>query len=78
MGHESVGRGAVPVILSWFEEDAIAGPDDLDRAAAALAATDSLQDVDRLAVGVRVPGRSGAGGRSGRLRLAVGRVLSLQ
>jgi hypothetical protein len=77
MGHESVGRGAVPVILSWFEEDAIAGPDDLDWAAA-LAATDSLQDVDRLAVGVRVPGRSGAGGRSGRLRLAVGRVLSLQ
>jgi hypothetical protein len=29
VGDESVGRGAVPAILSWLEEDAIAGPDDL-------------------------------------------------
>src|SRR3954454_20765188 len=35
--HEAVRGGAVPVVLAGFEEDAIAGPDDLNRAAFALA-----------------------------------------
>ena len=50
VGHESVGRGAVPVIPSWLGEAAIAVADDLNRAAAALAAADPVEDVDRLAV----------------------------
>ena len=37
MGHEPVGCCAVPVLLARLEEDAVAGTDDLDRAAAALA-----------------------------------------
>src|SRR5712691_1823878 len=58
VGHEA-GRGrAVPVILARLEEDAVAGPDHLDRPAAALCEADALRDVDRLAVRVRVPGRS--------------------
>ena len=50
VGHESVGCGAVPVILSWLEEAAVAVADDLNRAAAALAAADPVEDLDRLAV----------------------------
>ena len=61
MGHEAVGRGAVPVVLAGLEEHAVAGADLLDRAAFALAATDALGDEDRLADGwvcqaVRAPG----------------------
>jgi hypothetical protein len=37
VGHEAVGCGAMPVLLGGLEEDAIAGPDYLDRAAAPLA-----------------------------------------
>src|SRR5512132_332225 len=55
MDHEAVGGGAVPVVLVGLEEDAVAGTDDLDRAAAALAEPDALRDVDRLAKRVRVP-----------------------
>src|SRR3954447_16216617 len=42
VGHEVVGGGAVPVVLAPLEEDAVAGPDDLDAAARALAAPDAL------------------------------------
>ena len=69
--------GAVPVLLARLEEDAVAGPDQLDRAAAALAEADALGDPDRLAVRVRVPGgartrgemNAVALGRAGRQRL---------
>jgi hypothetical protein len=62
VGHEAVGSCAVPVILSGLEEHAVAGVDDLDLSAAALAEPDALGDVDGLAVGVGVPGGAGAGG----------------
>ena len=61
VGHEAVRGGAVPVILAGLEEDAVAGADDLDRAAAALAAADALGDVDGLAEGMGVPRGPGAG-----------------
>ena len=61
MSHEPGRSGAVPVLLARLEEDAIARPDDLDRAAAPLRVTDSLGDPDRLAVRVGVPGGAGAG-----------------
>src|SRR3989442_972914 len=60
VGHEPARGGAVPVVLAGLEEDAVAGADDFDRAAPALRAADALGDVDRLAVGVGVPGRPGA------------------
>src|SRR3954470_11796771 len=62
VGHEPVGGGAVPVVLAGLEVHAIAGLDDLDRPAFALAAADALGDEDRLAVRVRMPGGPGAGG----------------
>src|SRR3954453_19931125 len=62
VSHEAVGRGAVPVVLAGLEEDAVAGADDLDRSALALAEADALGDEDRLAVRVRVP----CGARAGR------------
>jgi hypothetical protein len=37
VGHEPGGGGAVPVVFVWLEEDAVAGADHLDRAAAPLA-----------------------------------------
>src|SRR5439155_18442068 len=55
VGHEAVRCGAVPVLFAGLEEDAVTGADDLERTAAALRATDALEDVDRLAVGVGVP-----------------------
>src|SRR3954454_10410632 len=62
MGHEAVGRGAVPVVLAGLEIDAVARADDLDRAALSLAQPHSLGDEDRLPEGVGVPGGAGAGG----------------
>jgi hypothetical protein len=47
--------------LARFEEDAVSGADHLDRRAAALAVADALEDVDRLAVRVGVPGGARAG-----------------
>src|SRR3954470_4315023 len=44
--HEAVGRRAVPVVLARLEEDAIAGPDLLDRPTLALAEADALRDED--------------------------------
>src|SRR5437763_14059389 len=55
MGHEAVRSRAVPVLLARLEEDAVAWADHLDRAAAPLAEADAFEDVDRLAVRVRVP-----------------------
>src|SRR3954451_8408510 len=60
--HQPRGRGAVPVVLARLEEDAVAGADDLDRAAFTLAQADALGDPDRLAVRVDVP----RGARAGR------------
>src|SRR5918999_5120707 len=62
VGHEAVRGGAVLVVLTRLEEHAVAGADHLDLSAAALAEADSLGDVDGLAVGVGVPGGSGARG----------------
>src|SRR4051794_10355957 len=58
--HEAIRGGAVPVVLSRLEEDAVAGADDLDGAALALAEPDALGDEDRLAVRMGVPGGAGA------------------
>src|SRR3954467_1128605 len=55
--HEAVGRRAVPVVLAGLEEDAVAGPDDLDRAAFALTEAGTLGDIDGLAVRMGVPRR---------------------
>jgi hypothetical protein len=74
--HEAVRGGAVPVVLAGLEEDAVAGADDFDRPACALAESGALGDVDGLAVWVGVPGGPGAGGevhRGGReLEVACG------
>src|SRR5215218_8756921 len=59
--HEAIRCGAVPVVLARLEVDAVAGADDLDRAALALTEPDALRDEDRLAVRVRVPCGPGAG-----------------
>src|ERR671938_1470316 len=59
--HEPVGRRPVPVVLTGLEVHAVAGADLLDRRALALAQADALGDVDRLAVGVGVPGGTRAG-----------------
>jgi hypothetical protein len=37
VGHEALGGGAVPVVLVGLEEDAVAGADNLDLSAPALA-----------------------------------------
>ena len=59
--HEAVRRGAMPVLLAGLEEDAVAGPDHLDRPAFALAEADALGDPDRLAARMGVPGGARAG-----------------
>src|SRR4051794_19334557 len=59
--HEAVACGAVPVFLVGFEQDAVAGVDDFDGPAAALAQADAFGDEDGLAEGVAVPVGSGAG-----------------
>ena len=59
---KAVGRGAVPVVLAGLKEHAVAGPDDLDRAAFALAEADALGDEDRLG---RVGGCATRSGRQG-------------
>jgi hypothetical protein len=61
MDHQSVGGGAVPVLLVGLDVDAVAGLDDLDGAAAALAQADALGDEQALSEGwrcqaVRAPG----------------------
>src|SRR3954453_13651339 len=61
VGHEAVRGGAVPVVLTGLEEHAVAGTDDLDGAALALAEADALGDEDRLAMRVGVPGGARAG-----------------
>ena len=58
MRHQAVWRDAVPVHLARLEENAISGPDLLDRAAQSLAAPDALGDVNGLAVWVGVPCRA--------------------
>jgi hypothetical protein len=54
-GHESGGGGAVPVGLARFEEDAVAGPDHLDRAALGLksptpSVTQIVQRAERVSI----------------------------
>jgi hypothetical protein len=60
MCHEPRRGRAVPVLLPRFEEDAVAGPDDLDRTTAPLRQAHTLEHVDRLTVRVRVPRRTRA------------------
>ena len=56
MRHETVGCGAVPMFLVGLDEDDVAGPG-LRRLAAAVAdEPDPVGDVERLALGGRVPG----------------------
>ena len=50
VGHEPRRGGAMPVVLSRLEEDAVARADDLNRTALALAQADTLGDPDRLPV----------------------------
>jgi hypothetical protein len=59
--HEAVACRAVPVVLAWFEVDAVAGADGLDAAAFALAEANALGEVDGLAVRMGVLGGPGAG-----------------
>src|SRR2546429_1505471 len=54
--------GAVPVVLAWLEEDAIARPNQLDRPAFPLAHANALGDPDRLTERVRMPGGARPGG----------------
>src|SRR4051794_28707441 len=60
MDHEAVRRGAVPMILTGLEEHAVAGSDDLDGAALALAESGTLGHEHRLPVWVGVPRGAGA------------------
>lgn len=60
LDHEAVGGGAVAVVLAGFEEHTVAGSDHLGQAALALAAADTLDDVDRLPVRVGMPRSPGA------------------
>src|SRR5439155_24928980 len=69
VGHESLRRGAVPVILAGFEDDAAARADLFHRGTATLHATDALRDVDGLTVGMRVPGGARAGGETDAARV---------
>src|SRR5438132_12685945 len=55
MGHEVVGRGAVPVPLAGRSVDRVARADLQDLAAAGLNASQAFGDVYRLADGVGVP-----------------------
>src|ERR1044071_573469 len=59
--HQACGCGTVPVVFAGLEEDAVAGADDLDVAALALAEADAFGDPDRLAERVSVPGGARAG-----------------
>jgi hypothetical protein len=43
MRHEASRRGAMPVILAGLKEDAVAGPDQLDRPTAALGEADAFR-----------------------------------
>src|SRR5439155_7734526 len=60
--HEAGRRRSMPVVLTGREVDAIAGADDLDRTAIALAETDAFGHEERLPERVRVP----CGPRAGR------------
>src|SRR5690348_9069873 len=60
MGHEAVASRAVPVLLAWLEEDAVAGADDLNWPTATLTQADALRYPDGLAIGVSVPCGAGA------------------
>jgi hypothetical protein len=60
VGHEPGRSGAVPVLLVRLEEHPVARVDRLDGPAAPLAEADALEDVDRLAVRMRVPGGASA------------------
>lgn len=53
MDHEPGGGGAVPVLFVRLDVDAVAGADQLDRAAAALDQSDSLDDEEALSKRVR-------------------------
>src|SRR4051794_19409657 len=61
VGHEAIGRSAMPVLLVRLEEDSVPRPDHVDLTTSPLAEPDALGHVDRLPEGMRVPGGSSAG-----------------
>src|SRR6185437_7607650 len=61
VGHEAVGGGAMPVLLAWPKEHPVTGTNNLDWPATPLRKADTLSHVDRLAMGMGVPCRPGAG-----------------
>src|SRR5271157_1771871 len=58
--HKSVGGGTMPMMLIGLEEDTISWANDLHGTTATLTATHTLDDVDRLSRGMRMPSRAGA------------------
>src|SRR3954454_6390143 len=62
--HEPVGRRSVPVLFARLDIDHVAGADLLYLTAAAGDIADAVGDVERLPLGVVMPGGAGAGGES--------------
>ena len=71
-----VRGGAVPVLLVGVGVDDVAGTDVEDGLAAGLDEPDALGDVERLAHGVRMPGRAGTGGEMDRVHPHPRRLLA--
>ena len=64
MGHEPIGAGSVPVFLPRLDVDHVTGAYLLHNAAAGPNVADPVGDVEGLALGVVMPGGSGARGES--------------
>jgi hypothetical protein len=64
VGHEPVWCGAVPVLFAGFDVNDVTGSDFDDRAATVGDQPDAVGDVQRLSLGVGVPGGPGAGGEA--------------
>src|SRR4051812_36905896 len=62
VGHQTIRGGAVPMVFTGLEIDTVARANDLDRTAPAPTTADAFGDIDRLAIGVGVPGGAGTGG----------------
>ena len=60
MTYGRVGRGAVPVLLAWWDPHIVAGADLTDRAAPGLHAAAPSEDVQGLAERMRMPRRTRA------------------
>ena len=64
VGHEAVGCGSMPMLLAGFDVDDVAGPDLDDFSAAVGDEPDAVGDVQRLALGVGMPGGASPGGEA--------------